>query len=90
MVGNFVQSLCFRSYSAFNKNRESKLSRKFIPSLPDFGSLELIEKAGTHPVESIITELLGFTSSLMQLLFQVTTLHKGIAAKVCFLRLLDI
>jgi len=75
---------CFtqiRSNSAFNKIRESKVSRKFIPSLPDFGSLELIEKAGTHPSESIITELLGFTSSLMQLMFQVTMLHKGISAK---------
>jgi len=75
---------CFaqiRSNSAFNKSRESKLSRKFIPSLPDFGSLELIDKARTHPSESSITEPLGFTSSLMQLLFQVTKLHKGIAAK---------
>ena len=66
-------------------NRESKLSKKFIPSLPDIGSLELVDKTGTHPAETIITELLGFISSLMQLLFQVTKLHKGIAAKVCFL-----
>ena len=74
--------VCVRPSSAFNKNGDSKLSRKFIPSLPDFGSLELIEKAGTHPAESSIPELLGFTSSLMHLLFQVTKLHKGIAEKV--------
>ena len=86
MVGNLYNpAFCFRSSSAFNKNRASKLSRKFIPSLPDFGSLELVDKAGTHLAETIITELLGFTSSLMQLLFQVTKLHKGIASKVCFL-----
>lgn len=84
MLGNFV-FFCFRSSSAFNKNRESKISRKFIPSLPDFGSLELIEKSETRPAKSSITELLGFTSSFIQLLFQVTKLHKGIAAKVCFL-----
>ena len=76
--------------SAYSNNRGSKLFRKAIPSLPDFGSLELIEKRGPHPAESNITELMGVTSSLMQLLYHVTKLHKGIATKVCFLGLYNL
>ena len=76
--------------SAYSNNRGSKLFRKAIPSLPDFGSLELIEKRGPHPAESNFTELMGVTSSLMQLLYHVTKLHKGIATKVCFLGLYNL
>ena len=72
----------FGSSSSYN-NTEPKLSRKAIPSLPGYGSLELHWKPGAQSSDSSITELIGFISSLLQLLCQVTKLHKGVAAKVC-------
>lgn len=53
-------------------------------SLPGYGSLEVSCKVGKPFVEVHIHELIGFISSLLQLMYQVTKLHKGLAEKVLF------
>ena len=74
--------LCF-FHSSFSWNtRNSEMSRKTIPSLPGYGSLELSWRLGRQYTEFNITVLIGFISCLLQLMYQVTKLHKGMAAKV--------
>ena len=53
-------------------------------SLPGYGSLEVSCKVGKPFVEVHIHELIGFISCLLQLMYQVTKLHKGLAEKVLF------
>lgn len=53
-------------------------------SLPGYGSLEVSCKVGKPCMELHIHELIGFISSLLQLMYQVTKLHKGLAEKVLF------
>ena len=53
-------------------------------SLPGYGSLEVSCKVGEPCMELHIHELIGFISSLLQLMYQVTKLHKGLAEKVLF------
>ena len=53
-------------------------------SLPGYGSLEVSCKVGKPFVEVHIQELIGFISCLLQLMYQVTKLHKGLAEKVLF------
>ena len=53
-------------------------------SLPGYGSLEVSCKVGEPCMELHIHELIGFISSLLQLMYQVTKLHKGLAEKVLY------
>lgn len=53
-------------------------------SLPGYGSFEVSCKVGKPCMEVHIHELIGFISSLLQLMYQVTKLHKGLAEKVLF------
>ena len=53
-------------------------------SLPGYGSLEVSCTVGKPCMEVHIHELIGFISSLLQLMYQVTKLHKGLAEKVLF------
>ena len=53
-------------------------------SLPGYGSLEVSCKVGKPCMEVHIHELIGFISSLLQLMYQVTKLHKALAEKVLF------
>ena len=53
-------------------------------SLPGYGSLEVSCMVGKPFVELHIHELIGFISCLLQLMYQVTKLHKGLAEKVLF------
>ena len=53
-------------------------------SLPGYGSLEVSCKVGEPCMEFHIHELIGFISSLLQLMYQVTKLHKGLAEKVLY------
>ena len=62
--------------------RLPKFHRKSIPSLPGCGSLELVRKPANRSPTASVNELVGFTSSLLRLLCQVTKQHKGIASKV--------
>ncbi|XP_015763602.1 PREDICTED: RNA polymerase II-associated protein 1-like [Acropora digitifera] len=61
--------------------RLPKFHRKSIPSLPGCGSLELVRKRANLGPTASVNELVGFTSSLLRLLCQVTKQHKGIASK---------
>ena len=61
-----------------------RLSRKAIPSLPDFGSIELVNP-GTELVESSRPELIAFTSCIIELIYHVTKLHRGITHKVPYI-----
>ena len=58
-------------------------------SLPGYGSLEVSCKVGKPCMEFHIHELIGFISSLLQLMYQVTKLHKGLAEKVLFCTVLS-
>ena len=62
--------------------RLPKFHRKSIPSLPWFGSLEPVRKPANRGPATSVNEFVGFTSSLLRLLCQVTKQHKGIASKV--------
>ena len=53
-------------------------------SLPGYGSLKVSCKVGKPCMEVHIHELIGFISSLLRLMYQVTKLHKGLAEKVLF------
>lgn len=53
-------------------------------SLPGYGSFEVSFKVEKPCMEVHIHELIGFISSLLQLMYQVTKLHKGLAEKVLF------
>lgn len=53
-------------------------------SLPGYGSFEVSCKVEKLCMEVHIHELIGFISSLLQLMYQVTKLHKGLAEKVLF------
>lgn len=53
-------------------------------SLPGYGSFEVSCKVEKPCMEVHIHELIGFISSLLQLMYQVTKLHKGLAEKVVF------
>lgn len=53
-------------------------------SLPGYGSFEVSCKVEKPCMEVHIHELIGFISSLLQLMYQVTKLHKGLAEKVLF------
>ena len=53
-------------------------------SLPGYGSFEMSCKVEKPCMEVHIHELIGFISSLLQLMYQVTKLHKGLAEKVLF------
>ena len=58
-------------------------------SLPGYGSLEVSCKVGKPFVEVHIHELIGFISCLLQLMYQVTKLHKGLAEKVLYCTVLS-
>ena len=58
-------------------------------SLPGYGSLEVSCMVGKPCMELHIHELIGFISSLLQLMYQVTKLHKGLAEKVLFCTVLS-
>ena len=58
-------------------------------SLPGYGSLEVSCKVGKPFVEVHIQELIGFISCLLQLMYQVTKLHKGLAEKVLYCTVLS-
>lgn len=62
--------------------RLPKFHGKAIPSLPRCGSLEPVRKPANPGPAASVNELVGFTSSLLRLLCQVTKQHKGIASKV--------
>lgn len=53
-------------------------------SLPGYGLFEVSCKVEKPCMEVHIHELIGFISSLLQLMYQVTKLHKGLAEKVLF------
>ena len=53
-------------------------------SLPGYGSFEVSCKVEKPCIEVHIHELIGFISCLLQLMYQVTKLHKGLAEKVLF------
>ena len=53
-------------------------------SLPGYGLFEVSCKVEKPCMEVHIHELIGFISSLLQLMYQVTKLHKGLAEKVVF------
>ena len=53
-------------------------------SLPGYGSFEVSCKVEKPCMEVHIHELIGFISSLLQLMYQVTKLHKGLAEKVLY------
>ena len=81
MIFSLLVSLILSSRSAYNKTRRSKLCRKAIPSLPDLGSIELVNR-GTELAESHRPELIAFTSCTIELMYHVTKLHRGITHKV--------
>lgn len=62
--------------------RLPKFHRKAIPSLPECGSLKPFRKPSNQGLAASVNELVGFTSSLLRLLCQVTKQHKGVAPKV--------
>lgn len=83
LIEHHVVDWCFTqisSRSAYNKTRRSKLCRKAIPSLPDLGSIELVNR-GTELAESHRPELIAFTSCTIELMYHVTKLHRGITHK---------
>ncbi|XP_022799049.1 RNA polymerase II-associated protein 1-like [Stylophora pistillata] len=83
LIEHHVVDWCFTqisSRSAYTKTKRSKLCRKAIPSLPDLGSIELVNR-GTELAESHRPELIAFTSCTIELMYHVTKLHRGITHK---------
>ncbi|XP_029211731.2 RNA polymerase II-associated protein 1-like isoform X2 [Acropora millepora] len=81
IINSEIMDHCFTQISSPVDARLPKFHRKSIPSLPGCGSLELVRKPANRGPTASVNELVGFTSSLLRLLCQVTKQHKGIASK---------